>query len=94
VSGLEDLLGGEAHQVSARDAVAHHDAVAQHLTPEQCEQAATDAVEKLTPKQREELRKQLTAGAKTHGHDVDAMLAPHGGKTSSPVAAMAAKKFL
>jgi hypothetical protein len=100
VSGLSDLLGsdaakavgglveqfeqGQAHQVSPQDAAAHHDAVAQHLTPQQYEQAAKDAVEKLTPDQREELGKQLTAAAKAQGHDVDAMLAPHGGNPSSP----------
>jgi len=100
VGGLADLLGGDAakaigglveqfeqgqaHQVSPQDAAAHHDAVAQHLTPERYEQAAKDAVEKLTPDQREELGKQLTAAAKAQGHDVDAMLAPHGGKASSP----------
>ncbi len=88
MSGLENLLGGDlgktlggliqqfesgtAHQVSPEDAVAHHDAVAKHLSRKDYEQAAIDAAGKLTPEQRKELVEKLTDAARAKGHDVPA----------------------
>ncbi len=96
---LENLLGGDAAkalgglveqfesgngaQVSPQDAAAHHDAVAKHLTSEQYLQAATEAADKLTPQQREELGTELAKAAKSQGHDVDATVANAGGDPSS-----------
>ncbi|HST26677.1 MAG TPA: hypothetical protein VLJ76_11885 [Gaiellaceae bacterium] len=99
MGGLEGLLGGEAgkvigglvqqfeagqaHQVTPEDAAAHHDAVAQHLSPEQYRQAATEAAQKMTPEQRQELGTKLADAAKAQGHDVNQVLAPHAGNASS-----------
>jgi hypothetical protein len=99
VSGLEQLLGGNlakslggliqqfeagsAHTVSPEDAVAHHDAVAKHLSPQDYKQAATQAAEKLTPAQRKELGPKLAQAAKGQGHDVESLLAEHGGDSTS-----------
>jgi hypothetical protein len=67
---VEQFESGNAEQVSPQDAAAHHDAVAKHLTPEQYRQAATEAVEKLTPEQRKELGAQLAQAAKAQGKTV------------------------
>lgn len=84
IGGLvQQFEGGTAHQVSPEDAAAHHDAVAQHLSPEQYKQAATEAAAKLTPEQRQEVGTKLAEVAKNQGHDVNAMLAPHGGDATS-----------
>jgi hypothetical protein len=99
VSGLEQLLGGDlakslggliqqfeagsAHEVSPEDAAAHHDAVAKQLSPEDYKQVATEAAKQLTPEQRQELGPKLAEAAKAQGHDVDAMLAEHGGDSTS-----------
>jgi len=80
VGGLEGLLGGQAanalggmiqqfeagqaHQVSPEDAAAHHDAVAQHLSPEAYKQAATEAASKMTPEQRQEVGPKLAEAAR------------------------------
>ena len=69
---IEQFEGGTAHQVSPADAAAHHDAVAQHLSPKDYEQAAIAAASKLTPGQRKELAAQLTGAAKSKGHAVPA----------------------
>jgi hypothetical protein len=67
---VEQFESGNAAQVSPEDAAAHHDAVAQHLTQEQYLQAATEAAEKLTPQQRQELGTELAKAAKAQGKPV------------------------
>jgi hypothetical protein len=99
VSGLENLLGGDlaksldgmieqfesgtAHEVPAEQAAAHHDAVAKNMSPEDYADAAKQAADKLTPEQRQELGPKLARAAKDQGHDVDGMLAKHGGDPTS-----------
>jgi enamine deaminase RidA (YjgF/YER057c/UK114 family) len=84
ISGIvEQFESGNAAQVSPEDAAAHHDAVAQHVTTEQYQQAATETAEKMTPEQRAELGPKLATAAKAQGHDVDATLAKHGGDPTS-----------
>jgi acyl-CoA reductase-like NAD-dependent aldehyde dehydrogenase len=80
---IQQFESGNAHQVSQEEAVAHHDAVAKHLSKEDYEHAATQAAEKLTPEQRKEAGKKLAEAAKQQGHDVDSLLAQHGGDPSS-----------
>jgi hypothetical protein len=67
---MEQFDSGKAAQVSPQDAAAHHDAVANHLTSEQYMQAATEAAEKLTPQQRQELGDELARAAKAQGKPV------------------------
>ena len=64
---IEQFEGGSAHQVSAADAAAHHDAVAAHLSAKDYEQAAIEAASKLTPEQRKEVAAKLTEAAKSQG---------------------------
>jgi hypothetical protein len=79
IGGLaEQFESGNAAQVSPQDAAAHHDAVAKHLTPEQYQQAATEAADKLTPDQRQEVGTQLAQAAKAQGKSV-----PSGNPSSS-----------
>src|SRR5712692_604307 len=80
---IQQFEGGTAHEVSEEDAAAHHDAIAKHLTPEDYKHAATEAARKLTPEQRQELGPKLAEAAKGQGHDVNAMLADHGGDSTS-----------
>jgi hypothetical protein len=75
---VEQFESGNAAQVSPQDAAAHHDAVAKHLTPEQYQQAATEAADKLTPEERQEVGTHLAQAAKAQGKPV-----PHGDTTSS-----------
>jgi hypothetical protein len=80
---IQQFEGGSAHEVSAQDAVAHHDEIAKHLSPDDYKAAATEAAKQLTPEQRQELGPKLAEAAKGQGHDVTAMLAPHGGDATS-----------
>jgi len=80
---IEQFESGNAHEVAPEQAAAHHDAVAKNLSPEDYQRAAKEAVEKLTPEQRQELGQELTKAAKDQGHDVDKMLADHHGDPSS-----------
>jgi hypothetical protein len=69
---IEQFEGGTAHQVSAQDAAAYHDAVAEHLSAQDYEKAAIAAASKLTPEQRKELAAQLTGAAKAKGRPAPA----------------------
>lgn len=80
---IEQFEGGTAHQVAPEEAAAHHDAVAKHLSPEEYKDAAKQAAAKLTPEQRKELGPKLAQAAKDQGHDVDGLLAEHGGDPTS-----------
>ena len=88
MSFLDDLLGGDAakqigqlveqfesgnaHQVPAQEAAAHHDAVAKKVSAQDYEQAAIEAASKLTPAQRQELAEKLTHAARASGREVPA----------------------
>jgi hypothetical protein len=80
---IEQFDSGTAHEVAPEKAAAHHDAVTKNLSPGDYEQAAKEAVAKLTPEQRQELGAELAKTAKAQGHDVDKMLAEHKGDPSS-----------
>jgi hypothetical protein len=80
---IEQFEGGTAHEVAPEEAAAKHDAVAKHLSKEDYKQAAKEAAQKLTPEQRKELGPKLAKAAKEQGHDVDGMLADHGGDPTS-----------
>ena len=76
---VEQFESGNAHEVSPQDAAAHHDAVAQNLSPQDYEQAAVEAMNKLSPEQRKEVAEKLTEAAKTAGREVQAPAAKPGG---------------
>jgi hypothetical protein len=80
---IEQFEGGTAHEVPAAQAAAQHDKVAEQLSSEDYKAAAKEAAEKLTPEQRQELGPQLAKTAKEQGHDVDGLLAKHGGDPTS-----------
>jgi hypothetical protein len=62
--------GAPADGISDQEALDHHDQVAAAASPEEYQQAAGEAFQRMTPEDREQVGQQLQRGAQAHGVDL------------------------
>jgi hypothetical protein len=71
--------GAPAEGISDQEALDHHQQVAAKVPPEQYQQAAGEAFDRMSPQEREQVGQQLQQGAQAHRLDLGSLLGGAGG---------------